>query len=511
MSGPACAAGVSSVFVDYYALLGLERGADDAAIKKAYRKKALELHPDKNRDNPKAGTWCCMGTRNRARRGLAPRHRDKAATAASGGVCACRKTKTRLSTPHLSLSTTHSRAEELFHAVKIAHDALMDKETRVALDAKLGARAAAAARFAAMDSKRARMRENLETREAGSRATTAATAAAAAELERELSRLRAQGVERAQSMHAKLERERAAAAAAAFSSRSAASGVAAADGNAGLDMRAAVRVRWASDLRLHRLDGGHSGSPGDGGGVSDRQLERAFAGFGVVQAIIGRKPQAACIVFASATAAARAAAAPPAGFRVALFAAPADGQAGQAGQAATANGPRVGAGGEDGTHFAVGSKRKRYSSEDEGGAADGGADDAGVGGWRAPTLPIRTGGTGGSGAGADLPRVAAAGSTGAAAPWRLYEEPAAYSGSASAAAGPVAADAAAAPVPAPINLADKEAATLNRLRELAAAKKRAAAAGAAVAAPGGGTSGASSSSAAGAAVDTAAHGDAGAV
>jgi hypothetical protein len=312
-------------------------------------------------------------------------------------------------------------------------------------------------------------------------------------------------------MHAKLERERAAAAAAAaaaFSRRSAASGVAAADGDVGLDMRAAVRVRWASDLRLHRLDGGHSGNPADGGGVSDKQLERAFAGFGVVQAIIGRKPQAACIVFASATAAARAAAAPPAGFRVALFSAPADGQAGQG---ATSSAPRVGAGGDDGAHFAVGSKRKRYSSEDEGGAADGGADDAGVGGWRAPTLPIRTGGTGGSGAGADLPSVAAAGNAGAAAPWRLYEERAASSGSASAAAGPVAAEAAAAPVPAPINLADKEAATLNRLRELAAAKKRAAAAGAAVAAPGGGASGAGSSSAAGAAVDTAPHGDAGAL
>src|SRR6187402_769742 len=39
---------------DPYSTLGVARGADDAAIKKAYRKLAKELHPDKNKDNPKA-------------------------------------------------------------------------------------------------------------------------------------------------------------------------------------------------------------------------------------------------------------------------------------------------------------------------------------------------------------------------------------------------------------------------------------------------------------------------
>lgn len=39
---------------DLYSRLGLTRGADDAAIKKAYRKLAKELHPDRNRDNPSA-------------------------------------------------------------------------------------------------------------------------------------------------------------------------------------------------------------------------------------------------------------------------------------------------------------------------------------------------------------------------------------------------------------------------------------------------------------------------
>lgn len=39
---------------DPYTTLGLSRGADEAAIKKAYRKLAKELHPDKNTDNPGA-------------------------------------------------------------------------------------------------------------------------------------------------------------------------------------------------------------------------------------------------------------------------------------------------------------------------------------------------------------------------------------------------------------------------------------------------------------------------
>jgi len=39
---------------DLYSRLGVQRGADDATIKKAYRKLAKELHPDRNTENPKA-------------------------------------------------------------------------------------------------------------------------------------------------------------------------------------------------------------------------------------------------------------------------------------------------------------------------------------------------------------------------------------------------------------------------------------------------------------------------
>ena len=36
---------------DYYELLGVQRGADDAAIKAAYRRLAKEHHPDTNAGN----------------------------------------------------------------------------------------------------------------------------------------------------------------------------------------------------------------------------------------------------------------------------------------------------------------------------------------------------------------------------------------------------------------------------------------------------------------------------
>ena len=39
---------------DYYEVLGVDRGSDDKALKGAYRKLAMQFHPDRNADNPDA-------------------------------------------------------------------------------------------------------------------------------------------------------------------------------------------------------------------------------------------------------------------------------------------------------------------------------------------------------------------------------------------------------------------------------------------------------------------------
>ncbi|XP_059045162.1 dnaJ homolog subfamily C member 17 [Achroia grisella] len=95
--------------IDLYAILDIQITATEAEIKKAYRKKALQCHPDKNPDDPKAA--------------------------------------------------------ETFHELSHALEILTDVQARAAYDKVLKAKAAAKLRHQQLDSKRQKLKEDLERRE----------------------------------------------------------------------------------------------------------------------------------------------------------------------------------------------------------------------------------------------------------------------------------------------------------------------------------------------------------
>ncbi|XP_014676704.1 PREDICTED: dnaJ homolog subfamily C member 17-like [Priapulus caudatus] len=133
--------------LDLYAILEVDGGATEQEIVKAYRRKALRCHPDKNPDNP--------------------------------------------------------RAAELFHELSRALEVLTDAAARSAYDKVIKARDAARVRHRELDSKRRKLKEDLDTRENSAREGTEKREEAGRKLQREIERLRKEGsrlLEREQEM-----------------------------------------------------------------------------------------------------------------------------------------------------------------------------------------------------------------------------------------------------------------------------------------------------------------------
>ena len=124
--------------LDLYLLLGVDPDADESTIKKAYRKKALTCHPDKNPDNPKAA--------------------------------------------------------ELFHQLSDAIAVLSDEKAKAAYDNLLKARNRRELENRQLDSKRKKLKDDLEARErAAAYNKSTDEALAGARLKAEIERLQKEG------------------------------------------------------------------------------------------------------------------------------------------------------------------------------------------------------------------------------------------------------------------------------------------------------------------------------
>ncbi|KAI7870717.1 hypothetical protein BDF14DRAFT_1768555 [Spinellus fusiger] len=126
---------------DYYVLLGIDISSNEKAITKAYRSKALKVHPDKN-PSPDAAA--------------------------------------------------------LFHALTEAYEVLKDTKAKAAYDALYRARLEKKKKEMEMDSKRRKAREELEGRENAAKKTKTDLSEAEAAYKAELARLREEGAKRRQ-------------------------------------------------------------------------------------------------------------------------------------------------------------------------------------------------------------------------------------------------------------------------------------------------------------------------
>eukprot|EP01134_Creolimax_fragrantissima_P000815 CFRG0815T1 len=135
--------------VDYYATLGVDFRSTDKEIQKAYRKKALKFHPDKNKSES---------------------------------------------------------AVKIFHDLSVAYELLSDPHARAAYDQVIAARKAKELRDSKLDDKRKKMKLDLEAREAAARrpkhtfSSNMSEADAEKALQKEISRLRAEGSDRLRKM-----------------------------------------------------------------------------------------------------------------------------------------------------------------------------------------------------------------------------------------------------------------------------------------------------------------------
>ncbi|KAI1287696.1 DnaJ -like protein subfamily C member 17 [Halotydeus destructor] len=137
--------------IDLFEFLGVNENANDQEIKKAFRKQALTCHPDKHPDNPKAA--------------------------------------------------------ELFQKYTKAAGILLDASARAAYEKVLRARKDRATRHKHLDSKRRKLRDDLEARERAAKDDVETEIDAAEKLAKEIERLRREGNKELEKQNEELQKQ----------------------------------------------------------------------------------------------------------------------------------------------------------------------------------------------------------------------------------------------------------------------------------------------------------------